>query len=234
MSNELLLVLNLIFIYFSVLVFYRLLGKRGLVYWTVFATIAANIEVLIMVEAFGMHQTLGNVMFASTFLVTDILSEVEGKEEANLAVKTGIMTSIFFILVSQFWLMFSPSSDDFAFESIKTVFSSTPRLMLAGLGVYAVVQKIDIILYHKWWKFTDKYFKDHSRGLWIRNNGSTLISQLINAILFTTLAFYGVWDNKTLATVMLSSYLIFVATSLFDTPFVYLAKKMKERGKIRE
>lgn len=234
MSNEILLILNLLFIYSSVLVFYRFLGKRGLTYWTVFATIAANIEVLIMVKAFGMDQTLGNVMFASTFLVTDILSEVEGKKEANYAVKVGILTSIFFIIVTQFWLNYTPNSEDWAFESIKSIFSSTPRLMIAGLTVYAVAQRLDIYLYHKWWDFTDRYFGNHSKGLWIRNNGSTLLSQLINTILFTMFAFYGEMDNEVLRHVMISSYIIFIVTSICDTPFVYIAKKMKDSGNIPE
>ena len=83
MHNEILLIGSLILLFGGVLLFYYLFGTTGLYCWTVFATIAANIEVLILVEAFGMEQTLGNVMFASTFLVTDILSEVAGKKEAN-------------------------------------------------------------------------------------------------------------------------------------------------------
>ena len=69
---------------------YKFLGKTGLYCWTVIATIAANIEVLIVVDAFGMEMTLGNILFASTFLVTDILSEKEGKKESQKAVIIGI------------------------------------------------------------------------------------------------------------------------------------------------
>ena len=80
--NEILLVLSLLVIYGSVLLVYRLFGKSGLYCFTAIATITANIEVLIMVDAFGMEQTLGNILFASTFLVTDIISEVDGKKAA--------------------------------------------------------------------------------------------------------------------------------------------------------
>lgn len=233
MNNEMLLILNLIFLYIAVLVFYKFLGSKGLIYWTMFATICANIEVLIMVDAFGMSQTLGNIMFATTFVVTDILSELEGKEKANEAVKIGIITSIMFILVSQFWLLFTPNSEDWAFESIKTVFHGTPRLMIAGIVVYAIVQKLDIYLYHKWWNITIKIFKDERKGLWIRNNGSTLISQLLNTFLFTVFAFYGVYDMKTLTNIFISSYIIFICTSLLDTPVVYIARMIKE-NKIKE
>ena len=78
--NEILLVASLFVIYGCVLLAYRLFGKSGLYCFTAIATITANIEVLIMVKAFGMEQTLGNILFASTFLVTDIISEIEGKK----------------------------------------------------------------------------------------------------------------------------------------------------------
>ena len=103
--NEILLVASLFVIYGCVLLAYRMFGKSGLYCFTAIATITANIEVLIMVKAFGMEQTLGNILFASTFLVTDIISEIEGKKAAKKAVNIGIFTSVFFIIVSQSWLL---------------------------------------------------------------------------------------------------------------------------------
>lgn len=90
MRNELMLVVSLLLAFGGVLAWFALLGKTGLMGWTVLATIAANIEVLILVEAFGMEQTLGNMLFASSFLVTDILSELYGKRDAQRAVNLGI------------------------------------------------------------------------------------------------------------------------------------------------
>ena len=229
MPNELLLILSLFFLFGAVLVFYRLFGKLGLYVWTVIATIAANIEVLILVDAFGLEQTLGNVLFATTFLVMDILSENHSKKEANIAVNIGIATSISFILISQSWMLYSPSVNDFARPSIETIFSNTPRLMLASLIVYAICQKFDVWAYHKWWSFTSKRCGDSKRFLWLRNNGSTLISQLLNAVLYTMGAFWGLYDIPTLISIALSSYIIFIVTSLADTPVIYLARKMKER-----
>lgn len=106
MSNEILLILSIFIIYGSVIVMYKLFGKQGLFCFTSIATIAANIEVLIMVKAFGMVMTLGNVLFASTFLITDIVSEVYGKKDAKRAVHIGITTSIVFIIFSQWWLLY--------------------------------------------------------------------------------------------------------------------------------
>ena len=176
-----------------------------------------------------MEQTLGNVMFASTFLVTDILSEVAGKKEANKAVRLGIFSSLFFILVSQLWLQFTPAETDFIMPHIQAVFSNTPRLMLASFLVYAICQQFDVWAYHKWWAFTTKKCGDSQRFLWVRNNGSTLISQFLNTLLFTLGAFWGVHDTPTLISIIASSYVIFVCTSLLDTPFIYLARKIKPR-----
>ncbi len=67
MRNEILLALSILVVYGGTLLFYKLFGLQGLYSWTVFATIAANIEVLILIDAFGFEQTLGNVMFASSF-----------------------------------------------------------------------------------------------------------------------------------------------------------------------
>ena len=97
MPNELLLILSLLITFSFVLAAFYFFKEQGLFLWTTIATIAANIEVLIIVNAFGMEMTLGNILFASTFLVTDILSELYGKKEAQKAVYLGIATYVIFI-----------------------------------------------------------------------------------------------------------------------------------------
>ena len=231
MRNELLLIGSLVILYGAVLLWYRLFGRTGMYSFTVFATITANIEALLLVDAFGMEMTLGNILFATTFLVTDILSETEGKKAANRAVIVGIATSILFILVSQSWMLYQVSPNDFVRPAIVSVFSNTPRMMLASLAVYAVAQVFDVWMYHFWWKLTTKKYGDSRRFLWLRNNGSTLLSQLLNTVLFAAFAFWGIHDMPTLISIALSSYIIFVVTSLADTPVVYLARRLKEQGK---
>lgn len=229
MINELLLIGSLVVIFSSALVAYYIFGKAGLYAVTAIATVTANIECLILVNAFGMEQTLGNVFFAVTFLVTDILSENEGKKEANKAVGIGIFTSVFFILISQSWMLYTPSESDWVMPSIEGVFSNTPRMMISSLVVYAISQIVDVQLYHAWWKLTEKHFGDKKRFLWLRNNGSTLISQVLNTSLFTLFAFFGTYDVPTLLSIMLSSYVIFVVTSLCDTPAIYLSRLIKAK-----
>ena len=83
MNNELLLIVSLLVIYSGVLLAYRFFGKTGLYIMTAISTIVSNIECLILINAFTMEQTLGNVFFASTFLITDILSENHSEQDAN-------------------------------------------------------------------------------------------------------------------------------------------------------
>lgn len=230
MRNEMILILSLLFTYGTVLVLFQLLREQGLYLWTIIATIAANIEVLIVIQAFGMEMTLGNILFASTFLVTDIASETCGRQTAQKTVLLGILTSILFVIVSQSWMLYQPADTDWAAPAIREVFSNTPRMMLTSLLVYAFVQTLDVWLYHKWWDFTSRHFGDSRRFLWLRNNGSTLVSQLANAVLFTCGAFWGIHDGSTLISIAVSSYVIFIVTSLADTPFVYAARKLQRQN----
>lgn len=232
--NELLLIVSMFVLYGAVLLWYKLFGRAGMYCFTVFATIAANIEVLILVDAFGMEMTLGNILFATTFLVTDILSETEGKRPAQKAVVVGIATSVLFLLVSQSWLLYTPSVNDWVSPSMRTVFSNTPRMMLASLLVYAIAQLFDVWMYHFWWRLTTRRTGDSRAFLWLRNNGSTLLSQLLNAVLYTMFAFWGTYSVPTLISIALSSYVIFIVTSLADTPVVYLARRIHEKESVRK
>lgn len=228
MTNELLLVGSVIFIFGSVLLAFRAFGRSGLYCLSGVIMVVANIEVLLLINAFGMEQTLGNVLFAASFLITDILSECEGKRAANKAVAIGMFVSAFFLLLSQSWLLYTPSPNDWVAPAMAQVFANTPRMMIASFAVYAVSQFFDVWLYHKWWALTQKLTGNRKSFLWLRNTGSTLISQLINTLLFTLLAFWGTYDVPTLVSVFASSYVIYIVTSILDTPVVYVARRIDQ------
>lgn len=230
MPNEILIIISFLIIYGGVMLFYRFFGKNGLIAFNVVATILANIEVLLLVNAFGVEMTLGNVLFASTFLITDIMSENHSRKDANRAVIISTLCSVFFVLISQMWLLYTPSGNDWASGAFHTIFSSTPRIVCASLVVYLISQLTDVWLYHKWWDWCKKRFGDENKGLWIRNNGSTMISQLLNTMLYTLFAFYGTYSFQTLISIFASSYVIYLITSLLDTPFVYWCRKIHRRN----
>jgi len=232
MPNEILILFSFLVIYGGVVALYRFFGKNGLLAFNVLATILANIEVLLLVRAFGIEMTLGNVLFASTFLITDVLSENHSRKDANRAVVISTLCSLLFVILSQMWLLYTPSESDWASGAFHTIFSSTPRIVFASLVVYLVSQLTDVWLYHKWWNWCRKHFNDEKKGLWIRNNGSTMISQLLNTLLYTFLAFYGTYGIGTLVSIFVSTYTIYFITSLLDTPFVYWCRKIHDKHNI--
>lgn len=228
-QNEIVLLASIPVFFGALVLFFRHFGKTGIFAWTVICTIAANIEVLILVHAFGMDTTLGNVLYASSFLATDIMSELYGKKEANKCVKIGIAANIAFIIISQSWFLYVPAADDKMAGAIRAVFSNTPRVMLSSLLTYVVCETYDVWAYHFLWDWTEKKYGDKRKFLWLRNNGSTLVSQLINVVVFNLLAFAGVFPAPVIVQILIFGYLIFIVTSLADTPFLYLARHIAEK-----
>ncbi len=234
MKNELLILLSVLISYGAVLLAYRLFGRGGLYAAVAVATVLANIEVLLLVEAFGMKQTLGNVLFASTYLAIDILNENEGRRSAGRAVWLGIFASVLMLCVTGTWFLYDLSPDDWAGNPIRTLFSTTPRLLLGSFVGYAVSQGVSVLLYRGIWRLTTRRSGDRDRFLWLRNNAATLIAQAVNIVLFTVIAFLGRYGLTTVLRLMLSSYVIYIFTSFLDTPFVYLSRLMKRKGRIPE
>ena len=228
-QNELVLLASVPVLFGGLVAFFRLFGKSGIFAWTVICTIAANIEVLILVHAFGMDTTLGNVIFASTFLATDLVSELYGRKEAGRCVKIGIAANIAFIMISQSWFLYAPAADDTMLAPIRTVFANTPRVMLASLAAYVVCELHDVWAYHFLWKLTERRCGNRRAFLWVRNNGSTLVSQLINVVAFNLMAFSGFYPSDVLLQIIVQGYATFVVTSLLDTPFLYLARVLADR-----
>ena len=224
MLNEVLLIASLVVSFGAVVCSLWLFGKSGVYVWIAVCAILANIEVTVLVFAFGMEQTLGNTLFASSFLATDILSELFGKKEASKGVLIGIFATLVFIVFSSLWVHYIPSQNDWAFVSLKTLFSNTPRILLASLIGYALSEALDVFLYHFWWSLTETRSGDKTKFLWVRNNCSTLISQLVNIVVFNVAAFGGIYDVSTLLSITVSCYVIYIVTSLLDTPFVYVAR----------
>ena len=228
-QNEIILFLSVFAFFGGLVAFFRLFGKNGIFAWTVICTIAANIEVLILVHAYGMDTTLGNVIFASSFLATDIMSEIYGKKEANTCVKIGLAANITFILISQSWFLYVPAPSDTMASPIRTVFANTPRVMLSSLFASAVCELYDVWAYHHIWSWSEKKFGNKKTFLWLRNNGSTMVSQLINVVVFNLLAFVGVFPRDVIIQILIFGYAIFLVTSILDTPFLYWARYIAEK-----
>ena len=225
MSNELIFIITVIIYLGSVLILYKLFGKNGLFAFAIFGTILGNIAVCKCVDIFGLSTTAGNVLYASTFLVTDILSEKYGKKDAQKAVKYSFTIMLLWLLGTQLILQFTPNANDYINDSLKVVFGLVPRITIASLIGFICSQNIDVFLYHFIWKKTG----DNKSKLWLRNNGSTLISQAIDTVIFTFLAFWGTYPTNVFFSILITTYLFKALVAVIDTPFIYIARKINPR-----
>ncbi|CAN7352708.1 queuosine precursor transporter [Rossellomorea sp. LjRoot5] len=202
------------------LIMYRMFGRTGLFVWIGISTILANLQVVKTIEIFGLTATLGNAMYGSAFLVTDILNEKYGKKDAQKAVWLGFFTLIVMTIIMQLALLFQPHPDDFAQESLATIFGIIPRIALGSLAAYLVSQFTDVYIF----TYLKKKFPTDAQ-FWIRNNGSTMVSQLLDTLVFTSIAFLGEYPIHVWFEIFITTYLLKWVISLMDTPFGYLAKR---------
>ncbi|NME35256.1 MULTISPECIES: queuosine precursor transporter [Fusobacterium] len=230
MRNELLWALMLIVNFLSIIFIYKKFGKIGLYSWIPVSTILANIQVVLLVKLFGFSTTLGNILYAGGFLVTDILAENYGKKSAQKAVHIGFFSLIVTSIIMKIAVLFIPLEEGvIMFESVKQIFDFMPRLMVASLLAYFISQSHDIWAYEFWRK---KY--SSTKHIWIRNNASTLVSQFIDNLVFTTVAFYGVYPFEVLKEIFIATYVIKFIVAISDTPFVYIAHYLKRNNLVEE
>lgn len=220
MFNEWFGLLFAIINFILVLAMYRLFGKTGLFVWIGFSTVMANLQVVKTIEMFGLTATLGNAMYGTAFLVTDILNEKYGREEAKKAVWLGFFTLLSMTLIMQMVLLFKPHETDFAQESLSTLFSVLPRIAAGSLAAYLVSQFTDVYIF----TYLKKKFPKDGQ-FWIRNNGSTMISQLLDTLVFTSIAFLGVFPLEEWIQIFITTYLLKFIVAVLDTPFGYIAKR---------
>lgn len=220
MFNESLWLAFLFFDLAMVVVLYRLFGRMGLYGLIAFNLVLCNIQVLKTVELFGFTTTLGNIMYGSIFLATDMLNEFYGKKEARRAIYLGFFVLLLGTVYMQIALLFTPAPDDFAQDSLATIFGFYPRVALASMAAYLISQLHDV------WAF-DKIRAHTGEGkLWLRNTLSTTASQLLDSVIFCTLAFVGVFPTPVLLEIMLTTFVFKLAVAFLDTPFIYLARRV--------
>ena len=222
--NELLWLLMLLINFSAIMLSYRIWGKLGLFIWVPISVIIANIQVTKTINLFGLEATLGNIVYATSFLVTDILSENYTKKEAAKAVSIGFFSLLTMTIVMNVAIWFIPADSDFIQSSMKELFSLMPRIALASLVAYGFSQFHDIWAYDFW-----KKRRPDAKYIWLRNNASTMVSQIIDTLLFTSIAFIGVFPLAILLEIALTTYLLKWVVAVADTPFIYLARRWKQR-----
>ncbi len=222
--NEILFIVSILFNFIGIIISYKIFRKTGLFVWVAISTIIANIEATKCIDMFGISVTLGNVIYSTIFLATDILSEMYGGKEARRAVKIGFFSMLVFTVLTQIDLLFIPNSQDLVNDSMHIIFGFMPRFCFASILTYIISNTLDTYLYDI---IKNKLPQD--KFLWVRNNCSTMISQLIDSILFTFIAFVGIYSWKVVINLTIVTYTVKLIVAILDTPFIYIAKKIERK-----
>lgn len=203
--------------------------------YTVLAIIAANIQVLKIVNFpfFDNPIALGTILFSTTFLTTDILSEYYGIKYAKKNILIGFVSFLVMNIFMLFTMGFSPldeitAGDEYSWalplqENLLGIFLPLPSFFVASMIAYLLSQYFDVWFFEKLSNITNKKF------LWFRNNLSTITSSLLDNTIFSIFAWIifnpdPLNFNTVLFTFILGTYILRVIIAIFDTPFIYLAK----------
>lgn len=206
-----------------------------------FVLAAAFVTVLVLTNIIGIKLfqaplkpsfalTTGIITYPLTFLITDIVSEIYGKKRADFMVVIGFVMSLLMLVIVQvalhvephdYWSAGKPpiySSPEEYQTAFRSVFGLGPLLVFGSMTAYLCAQLCDNYLFHWWKKKTD------GKHLWLRNNGSTWVSQLVDTAIVNSILFYVgfkwgfVQGVETMATI----YVYKLGIAALDTPFIYL------------
>jgi uncharacterized integral membrane protein (TIGR00697 family) len=155
----------------------------------------------------------GVLAYSLTFLITDVISEIWGKERAQTVVIGGFITLVLVFVLTGISILWPPASFWPHQQEYETILGSSARIMIASLTAYLFSQYHDVWAFHFWRRVTTERF------LWLRNNASTIVSQLLDSVVFITIAFYGVMP---LTPLILGQWVVKVGIAALDTPLVYL------------
>ena len=219
MMNLFLGILELFVCFSGVLMMDKFFGKWGLYTWMALAVVFANIQVSKQVDIGGISTALGNVMFASTYLTTDILNEKYSDKASRNAVKIAAGALVAYILFAMFTQAFLPNSYDVVAPGMKLIFAMSLRITTASGIMFLLSNWCDVILY--------KRLKEKMNGkhMWFRNNVSTILCNCAENFAFSILAFVGTYPLLYCLEIAVAGSILEMVIAVCDTPFLYFSKK---------
>ena len=178
----------------------------------IIANIVAGIKIA---NIFGFILPAGFLAYAITFPITDVVDEVYGRRLATYIVWAGFIANItMLLLIGASYIM--PPLNPGMQKLYAMTFNVTWRIVLASMIAYLISQHHDVWAFLLWKRLTN------GKWLWLRNNMSTITSQLMDTVLFITIAFYGIIPLNLLLQMVMWQWLWKAFIALCDTPFVYL------------
>ena len=159
----------------------------------------------------------GILPYPLTFLVTDLISELYGQKKANLVVFSGFVASMFVLLFLWLGGQFNAIPSSIVNDDIySSVFQNAWRIIAASMIAYLFAQFIDVRIFHFWKRLTN------GKHLWLRNNGSTIASQLVDTTLVIMILFLGVWESDQIISAIIDGWLFKMLMAAIDTPIIYV------------
>lgn len=178
---------------------------------------------------FGQELSCGIIAYPVTFLVTDLLSEIYGRKRASTVVVAGFVVSVFVtgvVWIANYAPTYAESPVDA--ESFNVVFGLLPGIVLGSMIAYLVAQLVDVQIFEFWRRLTD------GKYMWLRNNGSTFFSQLVDTVMVVTIALV-IWPAvdgnaateplafDTWQGIVFGQYVFKIGIAALDTPLFYVA-----------
>lgn len=178
--------------------------------------------------------TAGLVTYPITFLLTDTVAEIWGKRRAAFMVYAGFGMSLVMLGVLQVavalppaptWTLPGFSTMEEAKRAYDATFAAPGVLVAASMTAYLVAQLIDVKLYHFWWRVTG------GKHLWLRNNGSTWISQIFDTVIVNSIFLrFGLRQEwGVIGGIIVASYFAKLLIAAIDTPLIYASRALLER-----
>lgn len=192
------------------------LGKSALTAWVAVQALIANLFVIKQITLFGFEVTASDAYAIGSLLGLNFLQEYFGEEEAYKATKACFFFMIFFAIASQLHLFFEPSLHDNSQSAFKAILSLSPRLLIASMGVFFIVQQIDI----RFFGFLKKKWPEVS--FTVRAAVALVLSQFLDTFLFSFAGLYGVVAS--VIDIILVSFLVKLAVVFCFTSFTRWAK----------
>ncbi|MDY7046441.1 MAG: queuosine precursor transporter [Bacillota bacterium] len=159
------------------------------------------------------------IVYVVTYLLTDVIGEVYGKNTARKTVQAGFITQLFAVFFI-FIVVHLPAAPAFGLQSeFEQILGGSFRVIAASLLSYIASQHLDVSIFHR------LRASHGEKKLWIRNNVSTMTSQLIDTSLFITIAFWGIVPLRVLLGMIVTQYIFKLIIAIIDTPFAYLLVK---------
>ena len=209
-NQELLWLMTLLLDLAATITLYRLFGKTGLQVAIATAIILANLQGPKLTVIFGVETTLGVIFYSSIFFATDVLSENYGHAEARKAVRMGFAVSLIVLIMLSLAMLYLPSDRPNTAE-----FS-----IIGSLLAYYISQSFDVWAFHRIRRLTGE------KWLWLRNNLSTMGSQILDTAIYSLVAWWGTVDLVTALKLGAAKYVFKLAIAMIDTSFIYWARSM--------